>query len=336
MELSLQSILKVFIAYGLIYIFLGLVGIQWRIRLRIIAAMLIGTILLGFLAWPLVRPRDPLAPVTVFTGYISLFDTIIFLILAYLSGFGAFFACTPYGSEIAPLAAPAGIAVWALGPGDMTELLRLNHTLVQRQQLYDVIKWEGLFWLAIIAAGLLGMLTAQVPTKTKPKDLAYQDANTSKITKLLTIITAMIATVVLAHFAIGVFAQDVKMFDSQLGSVVGQPSVAQIAFAVFVSFTITAFVVKRFLDVGYIYSTMAAAALTFFGITISAKADVLTYMVENRAVAFYTHATSAIIPIQMLSFAALGSVAGYWTAIRYAHWRKDVSKGLNNSQTITS
>lgn len=336
MELSLQSVLKVIIAYGLIYIFLGLVGVQWQIRLRIIAAMLIGTILLGFLAWPLVRPLDPLAPVTIFTGYISLFDTIIFLILAYLSGLAAFFACTPHGGEIAPLAAPAGIAVWALNPGDMTALLRLNHTLAQRQQVYAVLKWEGFFWLAIVAAGFLGMLTAQVLTQKKPKDLVDKDAHNSKVTKLLTIVTAMIATVVLAHFVIGVFAQDVKMFTSELGSVVGQPSVAQIAFAVFVSFTITAFVVKRFLDVGYIYSAVAAAGLTFFGISISAKADVLNYMVENWPVAFYTRATSAILPIQMISFAALGSVAGYWTAIRYAQWRRDVSKGLNNSQTQTT
>jgi hypothetical protein len=336
MELSLQSILKVFIAYALIYMFLGLVGVQWRMRLRIIAAMLIGTVLLGFLAWPLVRPLDPLEPVTIFTGYISLFDTLIFLILAYLSGLAAFFACTPHGCEIAPIAAPTGIAVWALGPGDMTALLRLNHTLAQQKQVYAVLKWEGLFWLAIIAAGFLGMLTAQVLTKTKPKELVDKDAHNSKVKKLLTIITAMILTVVLAHFVIGVFAQDVKMFNSELGSVVGQPSVAQIAFAVFISFTITSFVVKRFFDVGFIYSAIAAAGLTFFGITISAKADVLSYMVENWPVAFYTRATSAILPIQMISFAALGSVAGYWTAIRFAHWRRDVSKGLNNSQTITS
>lgn len=325
MELSLESILKVIVAYALSYVFLGLVGVSWRMRLRIIAAMVIGTVLIGFLAWPLVRPLDPLGPITIFTGHISLFDTVICLILAYLAGIGAFFACTPYGNEIAPLAAPAGLAVWALGPGDMTALLRLNHTLAQRQQVYAVLKWEGLFWLAIVAAGYLGCFTAKVLTKAKSKDLVYKPTQNSKLNKLLTIITAMVATVVLAHFAISIFAQDVKMFDSELGSVVGQPGVAQIAFAVLIAFAIASFVVKRFLDVSYIYSTIAAAGLVYFGVTISAKADVLNYMVENWPVAFFTRATSAILPIQMVSFAALGSVAGYWIAIRYAQWRKDSS-----------
>ena len=38
------------------------------------------------------------------------------------------------------------------------------------------------------------------------------------------------------------------MFDRELGSVVGQPSVAQIAFAVIIAFSIAAFVVKSTLD----------------------------------------------------------------------------------------
>ena len=237
----------------------------------------------------------------------------------------AFFACTPYGCEIAPVAAPAGIAVWALGPGDMTALLRVNHTLAERQQVYSVLKWEGVFWFGIVAAGCLGCFTGRILTNAAPRDLAEKEAQNSKLIRLFTVITGIIATVVLAHFAIGIFAQDVKMFTSELGSVVGQPSIAQIAFAVMTAFAIAAFVVKRFLDVSYIYSTVAAAGLVYFGVTISAKSDVLNYMVENWPVAFFTRATSAILPIQMVSFAAIGSVAGYWIAIRYAQWRKDSS-----------
>jgi hypothetical protein len=323
MELSLQSIVKVIVAYVLIGVFLGLVGVHWKTRLRIIAAMVIGTILIGFLAYPLVRPYDPLDPITIFTGHISIPDSIICLVLAYIAGFAAFYACKPQGCEIAPIAAPAGLAVWALGPGDMFTLLRLNHTLAERQQLYGALKWEGLFWLAIIAAGFLGCFTARVRTKTKPCNLTETTHN-SKLIKLLTILTGIFATGVLAHFAISIFAQDVKMHD-QFGSYVGQPSVAQIAFAVLVSFTIASFVVKRFLDVSYIYCIIAAAGLVYFGAVISIKADVLSHMIENWPIAYFTRATSAILPIQMMSFATLGSVAGYWIAIRYAQMRRDDS-----------
>ena len=113
------------------------------------------------------------------------------------------------------------------------------------------------------------------------------------------------------------------MFDSHVGSVVGQPSTGQIAFAVLISFGIAAFVVKKFLDVSYIFPAIAAAALTFFAITFfAAKQDVLEHMVQTWPLPFFTRATCAILPVQMVAFAAIGSIAGYWAAIKYTYWRK--------------
>ena len=64
-------------------------------RLRIAAAMVAGAVILGFIAWPLASPADPLGPVTLFTGQISIFDGIILAVLAYITGFAGYFAATP-------------------------------------------------------------------------------------------------------------------------------------------------------------------------------------------------------------------------------------------------
>jgi len=324
MELSWLVVLRTFVAIVVgVPLVLSLIGVSLLTRFRIAAAMIIGAALVGFVAWPLAKPAEVLGAVTLFTGDITLLDATSCVILAFLSGLLAYFVSYPHGRQIAPLAAPTGLAVWAFRTGDMTSLLRTNYTLTQRQALYATLRWEGFFWLLIVAAGYLGVLTAQNLCGPKPAPTQSNNTHNPKANKVLSIATAIVATIVITQFAIGIFAQDVKMPDSQVGSVVGQPSVGQVAFAVLLSFGIAAFVVKKFLDVSYIFPAMAAAALTFFAITFfAAKQDVLEHMIQTWPVAFFTRATCAILPLQMVTFAAIGSIAGYWVAIKYTYWRK--------------
>ena len=295
--------------------------LSWLMRFRIAAAMAVGVVLLGILPWPMIRPSEPLGPVTLFSGDINIASAAICLVLAFLSGLGAYFAAFPYGRQIAPLAAPAGVALWAVRSGDMACLLRLNHSLQQRQQVYAMLKWEGFFWLAIVAAGYLGVVTAdrlftagREPDETKPKQA-------QTFNNILSIGTAMLATLVIAHYAIGLLAQDVRMYDRSLGSVVGQPGTGQIFFAVMVAFALAAYVVKKFLNVSYIWPVIASAAFTVLSIQFFAEGNKLAHMVENWPVAFFARASCAILPIQIVAFAAIGSVAGHWFAVKYADWR---------------
>ncbi len=291
-------------------------------RLRIIAAMTVGIGLLGFLAWPLVKPAEPLGAITLYTGDINLQDAIVCILLAFFAGFLGQLISYPYGRQIGFLAVPSGLAAWSLRSGGMSCLLRMNNTLVKRQALYGFLKWEGFFWLVIVFVGWLGVLAGETIFRSKPDPVIGEENDSSKTNKGLSIVTALIAIIVITQFVIGIFAQDVKMFDAELGSVVGQPSTGQIAFAVFVSFGISAFVVKKFLNISYIFPVVSAALLTLFSIKAYARDEVLAYMVENWPVAFYSRAICAILPIQMVAFAVFGSVAGYWIAIKYAYWRK--------------
>jgi len=324
MELSWPVVLNTFVAIGIgVPIALSFFGVPVPTRLRIVGSMAVGAALVGLLGWPVARPTDPLGAITLFGGEFTVFEIVTCGLLAFLSGGVAYFVCYPYGRQIAPLAGPTGLVVWSIRSGDMTSLLRVNHTLAKRQELYAALRWEGFFWLVIIAAGYFGVLAADRLAGPRPNAVHGHNSDNSLTNKILSIVTAAVLTILITQFAIGVLAQDVRMFDSQVGSVVGQPSVGQIAFAVFVSFGLAAFIAKRFLDVSYVYPVMAAAVLTFFAITFfAAKQDVLEHMVQTWPVPFFTRATCAILPLQMVAFAAVGSITGYWVALRYRRRRK--------------
>ena len=327
MELSLSVVVNIMIGIVVgVPVLLGFLGISWLRGLRIAVAMAIGAVLLGFLAWPLVKPARPLGAITLLTGDITFLDTITCIFLAYIASFIAYFVSYPLGRKIATLTAPTGLAVWAILTGNMTSLLNLNSSLAQHQALYNALRWEGFFWLIIIAAGYLGVLSADRIARSKPKPAEAEKNHKFNTNKLLGLLTACIVIVIITHFGVGIFAQDVKMFDSQIGSVVGQPEVGQIAFALIIAFGIAAFVAKKFLETDYVLSTIATALLTLFTITICANTDVLRHMVNTWPVAFFPRSTIAILPLQIVAFGATGSIAGYWMAVQYVQWRKQAKK----------
>ena len=138
----------------------------------------------------------------------------------------------------------------------------------------------------------------------------------------LNIIIALAASVLIAQFGITVFAQNVRVFDEKLGSVLAQPAVAQIVYAVFLSFGIAAFVAKKFLNVSYIWPIIASTLVTAFTIITYGKEDIIQHISSSWPTVFFSHAVISILPIQMVAFGTLGSIAGYWMAIRHDYWRK--------------
>jgi len=295
--------------------------LSWPMKLRIAAAVAAGVVLIGFAAWPLTAPPEPFGVVSLLTGAITHGEAITLATLAFVTGFIAYFLSWPYGREIGILAVPAGLAIWAVRSGSMTDLVRVNATLAQRQVLFQGLKWEPLFWLGIVAAGFGGVLIGQ-QLREKPELYKNQQESNPKSNKYLSIIFALVGSVLIAQFCIRVFAQDVKMFDPRLGSIVAQLAVGQIVFAVLVSFGIAAFVVKKFLNAGYIWPITASALVTAFIIITYIHEGVLRYLVEYQPVVFFSNAVVSILPVQMVAFGTLGSIAGYWLAVRYDYWHQ--------------
>ncbi len=302
-------------------------------RLRIAASVATGVVLIGILAWPLAASSEPLAAVR--ASNIGPGGAITLVVLAFLTGLIAYFVSWPYGREIGILAAPSGLAVWAVRCGSMTTLIQLNPTAAQRQALLTTLKWDSIFWLAVVAAGFAGVLLGQKilssprlarrggPPETQKKTDS-KPINPSWRIKYLNAIIALVGSALIAQFCIRIFAQDVKVIDTS--SVMAQPSVGQIVFAVLLSFKLAAFVVKKFLDVSYIWPTIATVLVTAFAISSYARQEVLQYFVKTWPAAFFANSVISILPVQMVAFGTLGSIAGYWMAVRYKYWRKHEMK----------
>jgi hypothetical protein len=296
--------------------------LSWLMRLRIAAAAATGAVLIGVLAWPLAALPNPFVPVSLAAGTINFADAITLAALALVTGFVAYFLSWPYGREIAILAVPSGLAIWAARCGDMASLIRSNPTLSQRQALLAALKWEPFFWLIIVAAGFAGLLLAQKISQKKASFTETQEKDNSKSNMYLNAAIALVASIFIVQICLSIFARDVRIFDSQLGSLVGQPAIGQIVFAVVVSFGIAAFAVKKFLNVSYIWPIIATALITPFTIITYLKQDVLQLLVQRCPEVFFPHPAISILPVQMVAFGTLGSIAGYWLAVRVNFRRK--------------
>ncbi len=294
--------------------------LSWLMRLRIAAVVAVGLSLVGLLAWPLAKPADPLGPVI--TQNLSPAGAITLAILALVAGLLAYFLSWPYGRQIAILAVPAGLALWAIRSGNMASFLQQNPAFQQRLAIFHALKWTPIFWLAIVAAGCAGTWLAEKIARPKIASNQTEQKPNSNRNTYLNAAVALLLSAVIAHFALRLFAQDVKVFDSQLGTIVGQPATGQIIFAVMVSFGLAAFVVKVLLNASYLWPIITTALLTTFGISVYTRENILQSLVQRWPPVFFPKAVIAILPVQMVAFGTLGSIIGYWLAISYVHWRK--------------
>jgi hypothetical protein len=288
-------------------------------KLRIAAAVAVGVVLIGILAWPLAAPAESFG--AVLSDNLSFGGVIILAVLAFSAGFIGYFISWPHGREIGILAVPSGLAIWAVRCGNMADLMRVNPTLAQRQAVFAALKWEPIFWLAIVAAGFGGVLLGQ-KIRSKPEPDKNEEKSNSESSIYLNAIIALVGSVLIAQFCLRIFAQDVRIFDPRLGSVMAQPAIGQVVFAVLVSFGIAAFIFKKFLNVSYIWPVAASALVTGFAVTAYLKQDILQHLVGQHPAAFFCNAVTSVLPVQMVAFGTLGSIAGYWLAVRYSHWRK--------------
>jgi hypothetical protein len=286
--------------------------LSWPMKLRIAAAAAIGVLLIGILAWPFAEPFSEVAAM-------GSRGAVVLVGLAFISGFIGYFVSWPFGREIGILAVPSGLAIWAVRSGSMAGLMQLNPTATQRQALTASLRLEPFFWLVVVAAGFAGVLLGREICSSKN---LKQTQEKSKLGpgKYLNAILALVCSGFVAQFCIRIVAQDVRVLDSNLGSVVAQPAVGQVVFAVLVSFGCAAFVAKKFFNVSYIWPSIASAFVTAFMATVYARE--VPYLVQNWPAAFFSNSVISVLPVQMVTFGTLGSIAGYWMAIRYEYWRK--------------
>jgi hypothetical protein len=286
--------------------------LSWLVKLRIAAVAVVGAALIYGGGWRLAGSPNSVDDMAY--GH-----AVPLVALAFAAGLIGYFVSWPYGREIGILAAPSGLAVWAFRSGTMANLIQQSPTATQRQELVASLRFEPIFWLVVVAAGFMGVLLGQkIRPSLKLKELKGE--TDSSPTRYLNAIVALVGSAAIAQLCIKICAQDIRLSDNGMGPVVAQPAAAQVAFAVLVSFGVAAFAVKKFLNVSYVWPALATALVTAFGMYNYAKNA--QYLVKAWPAAFFSDAIASVLPVQMVAFGALGSVAGYWMAIRYVYWRK--------------
>ena len=82
------------------------------------------------------------------------------------------------------------------------------------------------------------------------------------------------------------------------------------------------FIVKRFLGASYIWPVVASALVMGISVTVLMRRGLLEHVAGRYPAIFFANGILAILPVQIVAFGVLGSIAGYWTAIRYDYWRE--------------
>jgi len=286
--------------------------LSWAMKLRIAAAAVVGIVLIGILSWSVTAPSET-------TGTVNFSGVMTLVLLSLLAGFIGFFVSWPYGREIGILAAPFGLAVWAVRSGTMGMLLQLNPRQTERLAVLQTLKWQPVLWLVVVAAGFAGPLLCQ-KMFSKAQPVERKSDSRPNPAKYLGPIIAVAAAAFIAYLCIGVFAQDVRLTDDRLNAVVVQSAMGQLGFAVLMSFGIAAFAVRKLLGVGYIWPIIASVFVTAFA--ISSYTMNVHYLAQQWPAVFFSNAAASVLPSQMVAFGTLGSVAGFWMAARYDFWRK--------------
>jgi len=311
-----------FIGLITVVTFLGMFSnLSWMSKTRVTVVFVTGFLLIGILCWPLVKPDDIFQPISLVTGNIGALPLLIILQIAFLTGAAGFFVSWPLGKEMAIAAVPAGLCVWSFRSASMADLMLNCNSIESKYALIAKIKWEPFFWLAVVAASWAGVWVAHKITSKTPKNI--EKPKKSDIFNI--IINAGLSTaasLLIATFCVWMLAQNVKMNDSKLGFVIGQPHVLQICFAVLVAFTVSGFVVKKFLSGSYIWPLISTSMVTFLVTIIYVNTETLKHMSANWPVNFFQNSVLSILPVQMVAFGSLGAIAGYWLAIRLDYWKK--------------
>jgi len=294
--------------------------LSWTMRIRIVLAVAIGVVLLGILPWNQIKPQ-PEGVFALLSGNISRADLLTCAILAFGAGFIASIACTPFGMQIGVIAAPAGMAVWSFRSGALSTVFQASPAVNDRLAAYAKLRFEAFIWLALAACCLLGAYVADKLLGKKNANIPDKFDATFKLPDFAVIPAAVIGTVIVAGILINILAGDVRYSDPQFGRVIGQPANLQIAFAVTVAFMACGYMAKLFIGASFIWPAAASAFLSSYSIITYSNKSAMTYLANIWPAVFFAKPAAAVLPIQMVAFACIGAVWGYWLAVRYNLWK---------------
>jgi len=292
--------------------------LSWINKVRIGAVIALGVVVIGILAWPLAAPEDPMSPLR--SSGIGFVGTLGLLALAFVVGAVSFFVSWPHGREIGILAVPFGLATWAVRCGPMQSLTQSHASAQAREQIVHSLLFEPVYWLLVVAAGFLGVLVAQcIGANRSSKGGVAKLQSCLKPNAVVIGLLALLVATLRSAFFIGAFGQDLP---TSAKAMAAQPPRGQIVFAGIGAFAAAGFVVKKFFDLSYAWTTLAGVFVIPFATLAYYRSEMIEKFAETQPGTFFPHAVFAVLPVQLVAFGAIGAVIGYWLAMQYDYWRQ--------------
>ncbi|MBU1260963.1 MAG: hypothetical protein KJ757_00895 [Planctomycetes bacterium] len=290
-------------------------------RFRIAVALAVGIVLLGILPADLLRPPAD-GVFAIFSGSIGIADLLICAFLSLLAGFIASAVCTPFGLRVGIIAAPAGMAFWALKSDALSTVFQQTPAVQDRLNVYAGLRFEAFIWLAIAGCGFVGAIAADKLFRRKSVNPIDKFDSNFKLPSFSAIPIVVVATVLIGNILVNVLAGDVSYPDVKLSRVTGQPANLQLAFAVIVAFMACGFCAKLFLGTSFIWPASASALLSSYSIIAYSKKPIMEHISASWPAVFFARPVLAVLPVYMVAFGCLGAVWGYWLAVSYHLWRE--------------
>jgi hypothetical protein len=294
--------------------------LSWLMRIRIVVSLAIGVVLLGLLPAGLVKPGAD-GVFAILNGGISIGDLLICACLAFAAGFLASAISTPFGARIGIIAAPAGLAVWALRSAPLSTIFQMAPGAQDRVDVYSKLKFEGFLWLAIAICGFYGAILADKILRRKNIELVDEIKPVFPMPQFAQIAISIVGTVFIANFLINVLAGGISYPDSKVAHVTAQPANLQIAFAVLIAFGFCGFFARILLGSKVFWPAVASAPIIYYSTILYVKSDFMAHISGFWPANFFIKPVTAVLPVQMVAFACLGAVWGYWLAVDYNWWR---------------
>ncbi len=286
---------------------------HWLDKVRIGAVLTLGAAVIGVFCWPLIAPHTDRGAVAFYGSSISFFDALLVLPAAFATGAAAYFIGWPHGRHTALAAVPMGVGIWGLRSGTMSGLLAYNNDLQHHHDIYMSLRWEGIFWLLVIAAGYFGVRAAAALCKDNtPWEQEMKKHQAGDL------VLPLVVTCAIAWPLVIFLAQSPKLPTKEFGTIYSQPHNAQIAFALMAAFGVAGYAVKRFMKVRFEIPLISTALFSLAAAIYSGR-DSLQSISMNMPAAYFASPICAILPIQTIAFGTIGILIGYSIAVLGGH-----------------
>ncbi len=287
---------------------------HWIDKVRIGAVLTFGAAVIGVFCWSPIAPATERQTATFFCSCVSIFDGIIVLIAAFATGLTAYFLGYPNGKHTAMAAVPMGVGIWGLRSGVMENLLIYHGDAENYKMLYMSLRWEGIFWFLVIAAGYFGVKTAVKLCEDKPEP----ETDEKKKNQTTDIVLPLAVCCAVSWLLTNIFVQAPKIPTKQFGDIIAQPQQAQIAFGLLASFGISAYLIKRYMNARIEIPAISTVVFSFAAAIYYGK-ESSKALSEYMPPSFFESSLGAVLPIQIISFGTLGVLLGYAVAVLSHH-----------------